>query len=313
MAYYVFHLPSRTIPNRLTEINKSVYCFPSKEKIPTLEHTITFSCLCLVINADDDKKVIKVLKDFTIVQNIFGQNHHLLTRFSVISLSEYEKVNDSIENIYSLYKSDIRYIMTHFDYNKLPLLLWFNQPEYSFIEVFNKLHGLLESDFIYKSLSYLSIINPIIMITNRIYDNALLENALQFQLFESIMSKYDTAPTAKASICPTCKHRKQKGTNKRIDDFFNLENHNSLKFKSEFVASVKAVAKSRHIFSHKLEGKSHNAYYEEDIEPNLGTDKTIYLKEDIKYAHGSSQAVQNVKALNVLFLIDKLLNTNGST
>lgn len=113
-----------------------------------------------------------------------------------------EKVSYSIENKYSLYNSDVRYLMSHFDYDKLPLILFMNPlTEFSFIEIFNELHGISESDYIYKSLSYFSIINPIAMITKRTFNNALHENALQFQLFESIMSKYKTIPTKKTKPC----------------------------------------------------------------------------------------------------------------
>jgi hypothetical protein len=179
---------------------------------------------------------------------------------------------------------------------------------YSFIETFNRLHNITETDFLYKSLSYLAVVNPIMMITQKIFNNALFENTLQFQLFESIMKEYDTTPKVKTKPCLTCDYTKQKGLSQRIDDFFNLDEYKSLKSKTEIVASIKAIAKSRHIFSHKLEGKSHKAYYEEDLAPNLGSDSTFYLKDDIKYAHGTLTAIHTIKSVNTLILIGKLFD-----
>lgn len=309
MAYYIFHIPSKTHPKELTKINESVYCFSSKEINIFSDFEVHQYCICLVVNAESDTKVKKAIKDFIITLNIFHQNQGAIRWFSEMFLPKHLTIDDSIENIYFQYRNPIELpIFFSFDFNEMEIHFFsLYRPKFSFIELYNKLTELPESDFIYKSLSFLAIINPITMFTHNIFDNALLENTLQFQLFETIMNEYNPESKELQSICPKCKRKNGRGINKRIEDFLNMEKFKSPEDKIAFIKSAKKVAATRHKFSHRLEGKSHTAYHEENIIPNLGSGCTIYLKEDIEYCDGTIQAVNNVKILNTVILLDKLL------
>jgi len=308
MAYYIFHIPSTTFPIGLTRIKDSIFCFPSKELNTFSDYELHHHCLCLAIDVESDSEAMKIIKDFIIVLNIFHQEDSAIKWFSGLSIKSHAAVNDSIDNIYSQYRTDEKFFGYFDDFNNMPLHLFIpTHPKFSFIEVFNKLSELSESDFVYKSLSFLAIINPVRMFTQRLFDNALLENSMHFQLFESIMNELDPNKNDLQIICPACNSVKQRGINKRIDDFFNLDEYKTIRDKQDFIASAKKIARTRHKFSHNLEGRS-AIEYDNDMIATLGYNTTFYLKEDIKYREGIFQAKGNMKTLNTIILIDKLLN-----
>ncbi len=305
MSFYLFHIPSRTNTKEITKIQDNFFCFPSKVVNPELGSYC--SCLCALILAGDNSDVKKKLKNLIITLNVFHYEFQSVRWFSNIHIESCIINYNSIEEIYSEFKSEKMPSGGYFNFYNMPI----HTPtminySLSFIDVYQKLSALEEKSYLYQAFSFLSIINPIIMHTNRIFNNALFENSLQFQLFESIMKQYDTTPEAK-EICTECKKVKQRGINRRILDFFELENYRNIGDKEDVIKAVKKVAETRHKFLHALEGKSLMEYYYEDIEPNVGAGATTYLKEDIKYGDGTSQAVWIMKTLNTLILLDKLM------
>ena len=305
MTFYVFHIPSRTYPKEFTKIQDNFFCFPSKIVNPELGSYC--GCLCSLIVSETEEEVKKKLKDFLITLNVFHYEYQSIRWFSAINLKSCITKCESIEEIYCEFKSQNVISGLIFDFNKMPV----HTPtminySLSFIDVYRKLSALEERSYLYLAFSFLSIIHPTIMNTNRIFENALFENSLQFQLFESIMKQYDTTPEAK-EICSECKKVKQRGISRRILDFFELENYRNIGDKQDVIKAVKKIAETRHKFLHALAGKSLMEYYYEDIEPNVGAGATTYLKEDIKYGEGTNQAVWIVKTLNTLILLDKLM------
>lgn len=308
MTFYIFQIPVRTRPKELTELMEKVYCFPSNYIDSSINTKRKPRYICLVIDSEFGSNVTKILKDFIIALNLFAYEWHSIRWFSSFSIETQLTSNETIENIYKQYKVDIDIQVHNNDFNQMSLeLIVVKSHKFSLIEVFTKLFNLPKSDFLYNSLSYLSITTAIINFTNKIYNNGLFEGALLFQLFESILNEYDRTPVIIKEKCLTCNHIKERGLNKKIEDFFVSDEFKNINSKKEIISVIKKVARNRHKFFHNLKGKSTIEYFEV-LMSNFHEGQTINIDDDIKYAEGAIQAVGVLKAVNTLILLNKLLN-----
>lgn len=308
MAYFIFNVPSTSFPNEFTKISDTVFCFPSKHRNTNTDYDMHSYCICIVISFDSEISVLKKLKDFIIILNLFRQEHEAIRWFSGIDIKKQIFIKDSIENIYAENRAEEQIGFYHDDFEDMPIhIISYPHPRVSFIKAYNNLINIPESDFLYKSLCYLAIIHPIQMFINKVYNNALFQNAMLFQLFESIMKAYDSTPITEDKKCPTCRRAITKGTKQRIGNFLSQFEFKDDDTKAIFINSAKTLVKSRNAFFHSLEGKTISEYYIE-MESLIGLDKTIYLKEDMKHGYGVFNAVHNIKTINTMILLEKLLN-----
>lgn len=161
---------------------------------------------------------------------------------------------------------------------------------------------LEHNSFLYNSLKYLGINNCIVMTNMRVYNNALMENAMLFQLFESLILDHEKTYEKVNQKCETCNRDIQLGIKKRIQRFvldIGINNDSILK-------SINKIADTRHSFFHSLNGLSKLEYSENII---YKTNKNeMNLEDDLKHGQGVFMAQGLLKAIITIYLLNKLLN-----
>jgi hypothetical protein len=299
------NIPSRTILKDSVIIQDGIYCFHSKIINESLG--IHGQCIGLLIDLDLHNNYQRILSDFVTTLNIFRQEHVAIQwlsqlnykDFFISSDQEISKYIDSHKNISErkMYLEDLNSLQVQIVGN--------NSIHYSFIDVFNKLVQLDKNEFIHNSLKYLAITNPIIMTSNRVYDNAFFENALLFQLFEAIMVNHEKKYTDETKICNECKKQTRIGLKSRIDRFLkDMEITDA-----NIIKAVKVIAETRHKFFHSLTGLSQKDH--SDAAFSKVADNYLSFEDELKHADGTFLGKGVLKQIVTIYLVERLLSNNA--
>lgn len=304
IAMKIIHvnIPSRTILKNTVKIQDGIYCFHSK--IVNSSLGIHGQCIGLIIDIDIHSNYQRILSDFVTSLNIFRQEHIAIQWLSKLNYNEF--IISSEEEIYKYidsYKNNSERNIFMEDLSNLQVqIVGNNSLHYSFIDVFNNLVKLDNNEFIYNSLKYLAITNPIIMTSNRVYDNAFFENALLFQLFEAIMVNHEKNYREESKVCSECKKQIRIGLNSRIDRFLNDMGITD----SNIIKAVKVIAQTRHKFFHSLAGLSQKDHSDK-VFANM-TDNFLSFEDEIKHADGTFLGKGVLKQIITIFLLEQLLS-----
>lgn len=286
-------------------LQSGICCFPAKT---ITESTDLYNCyIGLVIDIELHKNYQRIVSDFITTLNIFRSEYiaiHWLSRLNYkdlvmstdLSLSNYilpfQLDSDSKLHSEQLDKLQVHSVVS-------------NSITFSFVEVFNAMIKLDKNDFVHNSIQYLAITNPIIMTFNRVYDNALFENALIFQLFEAIMVNHEKRFNDETKICSKCKKETRIGLKSRIDRFLkDLEITDSL-----IIKAVKVIAGTRHKFLHSLSGLpllDHSDQAFSKMEDNY-----LSFNDELKHAEGTFLGKGVLKIIITTYLIERLLSENA--
>ncbi len=299
MRYHSYHIPTLTFPNELTTIRKGIFAFKSKER---LNHFHRYShTTCIVVDSQIHSDSFSFIKDYILILNIFRQEHASVQWYSQFNKNEtdtfedfdkyfenhFENPEKPIAHIENLYSMELHLLINHRD-------------KYPFIDILNKFSELDSESFIKKCIQFISIANPIIMTTNRIYDNALFESAMLFQAFEAILNEFYPVTESNNEICLECKKNNSVGIRTRTKIFLKSQGL----FSKEIISAMMKIVANRNKFFHQLKGKTHIQYTNEAVD-KIG-DNYISFENEIKYADATIQTPSILKLIIIKILFDKL-------
>lgn len=298
----IIHLkiPSRIIIEKQIKFQDGIFCFNSKK-----EKALDFYChyIGLIIDIDLHSNYSRVISEFVTTLNIFRQEYVAIQWLSNLNYNQFivNTNQDIFEYIHAHQNNIIEYICTE-NFDRFQVQILGNSSiYYSFIDVFNELVKINKDSFIHNSLSYLAISNSIIMTTNRVYDNVFFENSLLFQLFEAIMSNYESKYTCEIRSCGECKKEIKIGLNMRIERFLK-----EIKvIDPKYIKAVKVLAKTRHKFFHSLHGLSQKDHFEKVIQ-EVGNN-FISFNDELTYAGGAMLGKGILKQIITTYLLENLL------
>ncbi len=305
MKYTVYHIPSRTFPKNVTRLGDGIFCFRSNQT--SVYSGLYINCVGLIIDIDKNINYFKVLTDFIVTLNVFRQE---FTSIQWLSQLEYNKFifNSDLEitEEIKLHLDETSDKIGYFeDFNDMQVhVIASIEVSFSFISVFNKLLPLQNDSFLYNSIGYLSINNSIAMTHSRIYENALLENAMLFQLFEALMTNHEKKYKDESKKCETCQRETKIGLTSRIDRFLT-----DIKLKNEILSkTIKTIANTRHKFFHSLGGRTRTEYINQTVK-KIGNNH-ISLDDELKHTEGILSAHGIFKAVITTYLLNELLDKN---
>ncbi len=304
MNLIILHIPTRTIVNEPTKLCDGIFCFHSKFLDDTLG--LYSQKMGLIIDIDTHTNYQRIISDFITTLNIIRQEYVAIQWLSKLDYNTHiVNSNLSILEQIELLKFGENREMDLDDLDRLQLhIVGDNSTELSFIDIFNELIKQESNSFVYNSLQYLAISNSIIMTSNRIYDNALFENALLFQIFEAIMLNHEKKIIEDIKQCECCKRSVRIGLNKRIERFLaDIQITESI-----IIKTIKVIANSRHKFFHSLAGLT--GIEHSNLAFSKVPDNYLSYEDELKHADGSYQGKSVLKKIIIFYLLDRLHRNN---
>lgn len=304
MNYIILHIPTRTIVQEPTNLCDGIFCFHSKFFDESLG--LYSQKMGLIIDLDKHINYQRIISDFITTLNVIRQEYLAIQWLSRLDYTTHI-VNSELsilEHIELLKYCGERKLMLD-DLRGLQLhLVCDNYTELSFIDIFNELVEQETNSFIYNALKYLAVSNSIIMTSNRVYDNALFENALLFQIFEAIMVNYEKKYIEENKQCEYCERSIKIGLNKRIHRFL----HDIQITDPLIIKSIRVIANSRHKFFHSLAGLT--GIEHSNLAFSKVPDNYLSFENELKHADATFLGKGVLRRIITLYLVDRLQRRN---
>lgn len=320
MKILLAEFPCRRRPKNVIYVNDGLAIFPSKKQVINPKGLYA-NCIGLALKIDSQIDADKVLSDFIVTLNLFGQEYP-----SIIWLSELDSKEIIIDTSEGFSKvvtektdTDTMNDFINVDFNRLHVqILVVNRFHYSFTDVFKAIINLNHDSFDYQCLKYFSIINPIVMITNKVYRNELMENALIFPILESIILTYHNFGMRKDkrqnSIIEKIRLwllKKLASPNWKVSPTENIGLNTKIKLflthigvkDSDVYDLIVAVGTSRHAFFHSLNDEGYKKSFTEYIKKTNVIDNKADSK---KIGYGTVRGKYVLKSIIILYIFDRL-------
>lgn len=299
MTYIAYHFPTRTFPKEITEIREGFYAFRSNT---INENNALYSgSTCLIIDTNIYKnEYLNLVIDYITILNVFRQEFVSVQWLNHIHNNKLETFTNFNEYV-DIHLKEEKSFGDEEDFRNMEVWVLTNEMRYSFIDVLNSFINLKIESFEKRTIQFLAINNPIIMTTNKIFDNALFESAMLIQTFEAILNEYYPILIEDEGLCANCNRKSYPGLRNRTKVFLESKNYIQKDTKSALIQLIE----NRNTFFHYLKGKTHIQYVEQTVEKTGRND--ISFKNEIEYANGIIQAPSILKYIIIKEMFDKIV------